>query len=61
MSINQNSFPTREPLYSMADALISFSRTYADMSIKQIRSKSKPQQKANPQTNQTNQTNAEND
>jgi hypothetical protein len=61
MSINQNSFPTPEPLYSMADALMSFSRAYADLSIRQISRKSQQQQNPKPQNNQNNQNNAEND
>ncbi|MEY3867163.1 MAG: hypothetical protein ACRCT1_10115 [Microcoleaceae cyanobacterium] len=60
MSINQNTLPTREPLYTMADALISFSRAYADLSIMQIRRQSQPPQPA-PQNNQSNQNYSESD
>lgn len=60
MSINQNALPTREPLYTMADALISFSRAYADLSIMQIRRQSQQQQPA-PQNNQNYQNYSEND
>jgi hypothetical protein len=60
MSINQNALPTREPLYTMADALISFSRAYADLSIMQIRRQSQQQTPA-PQNNQNNQNSSEND